>query len=66
MREEIRRYQEFSSTFSRERAARPLISYVVAPVQAEPDYTNLDRWYERDAGERVGIYVIYRVRLRPS
>lgn len=24
------------------------------------DLTNLDRWYERDAGEQVGDYVLYR------
>ena len=64
MRTEVRRYSDFIKTFSRERAARPLVSFVVAPVQAEPNYANLDRWYERDSGERVGIYVIYRLKLR--
>jgi len=66
MRAEVRRYSDFIKTFSRERAARPLVSFVVAPVQAEPNYANLDRWYERDSGERVGIYAIYRVKLRPT
>lgn len=66
MRTEVRRYSDFIKTFTRERAARPLVSFVVAPVQAEPNYANLDRWYERDNGERVGIYVIYRVKLRPA
>jgi hypothetical protein len=65
MRAEIRRYSDFIHSFSRKQAAQPLLSYVVAPVQAEPNYANLDRWYERDAGERIGIYVIYRVKLRP-
>lgn len=64
MRTELRRYAEFIRSFSRERAADPLLSYVVAPTEAEPSYANLDRWYERDGGERVGIYVIYRVKLR--
>lgn len=65
MRVEVRRYSEFLNSFSRERAADPLLSYVVAPTEAEPNYANLDRWYERDSGERVGIFVIYRVTLRP-
>jgi hypothetical protein len=65
MRAEIRSYANFIQTFSKEKAARALLSYVVAPVQAEPNYANLDRWYERDAGEHVGIYVIYRVKPRP-
>jgi hypothetical protein len=65
MRTEVRRYADFIRSFSRERAAQPLLSYVVAPTDAEPEYVNLDRWYERDRGEHVGIYVIYRVQLRP-
>jgi hypothetical protein len=64
MRAEVRRYSEFINSFSRERASHPLLSYVLAPSQAEPNYANLDRWYERDSGERVGIYLIYRLRLR--
>lgn len=65
MRAEVRNYTEFIRSFSRERAAQPLLSYVVAPTGAEPEYANLDRWYERDSGERVGVYVLYRVKLRP-
>ncbi len=64
MRAELRRYSEFIESFSAARAADPVISYVVAPIVAEPDYSNLDRWYERDKGTEVGIYRIYRVRLR--
>lgn len=30
------------------------------------DLSNLDRWYERDAGERIGSSILYRVRLRPA
>jgi hypothetical protein len=65
MRTEVRVYSDFIKAFSRERAAQPLVSFVVAPVEAEPNYANLDRWYERDSGERIGIYVIYRLKLRP-
>jgi len=64
MSNEVRNYSQFIRSFSHERAADPLLNYVVAPIQAEPNYANLDGWYERDAGEHVGIYVIYRVKLR--
>jgi hypothetical protein len=64
MREEVRRYSDFIHSFSRARAEQHLLSFVVAPVEAEPNYANMDRWYERDRGERVGIYVIYRVKIR--
>jgi hypothetical protein len=29
------------------------------------DFTNLDRWSERDAGERLGDYLLYRLKLTP-
>jgi len=38
---------------------------VIAPVKEATDFSRIDRWYERDAGERAGAYVIYRVKLRP-
>jgi hypothetical protein len=66
--EEIRmhlgNYLSYAGSFSRERAALPVLSYLVLPVDNEPDYGNLDRWYQRDAGERIGKFVIYRLKLR--
>jgi hypothetical protein len=61
---EMRGYSEFINTFDQERAAHPLLSYVAAPAWQKIDFTNLDRWYERGAGERVGEFIIYRVKLR--
>ena len=66
MRAEVRRYSEFVKSFARERAAQPALSYVVTPTEAAPNFKNLDRWYERDAGERVGRYTIYHVRLKQA
>jgi hypothetical protein len=57
-------YAEYAATFTRERAAQLPISYVVVDAEDDFDWRNLDRWYERDAGERAGRFVIYRVRLR--
>jgi hypothetical protein len=62
--QEISNYTNYLSAFDRKHAARPLISYVVTPESSQPDFSNLDRWYERDAGERAGKYIIYRVKLR--
>ncbi|HYY41904.1 MAG TPA: hypothetical protein VE775_04165, partial [Pyrinomonadaceae bacterium] len=58
-------YANFVATFDRTRAARWLITYVVVPDSLPADLTNIDRWYMRDAGERVGEFTLYRVRLRP-
>lgn len=60
----LEQYDFFLRSFSRGRAAQFVLGYVVAPAAAQPDWTNLDRWYERVHGEVVGDYVIYNVRLR--
>ncbi|HEV7682268.1 MAG TPA: hypothetical protein VGO68_09120 [Pyrinomonadaceae bacterium] len=64
-RAELRKYSDYINSFSRERAGRPTLSYVVVPTEAAPDLTNLDRWYERAPGEQAGLFTIYRVKLRP-
>lgn len=58
-------YQAYYSSFSRERAVQHILSYVIVPFDGGPDLSNLDRWYQRDKGEQVGDYILYRVRLRP-
>jgi hypothetical protein len=62
---EVERYSNYVAAFNRERAARPTLSYVVTHAEGEPNLTNLDRWYERDAGEVLGKYKLYRLKLRP-
>jgi hypothetical protein len=62
---QVAEYQTYYSSFTREQAVQHIISYVVVPVAAGPDLSNLDRWYQRDKGEQVGDYMLYRVQLRP-
>ncbi|MCA1564232.1 MAG: hypothetical protein LC803_00975 [Acidobacteria bacterium] len=63
---ETRAYAAYISSFTRERAAHTPLSYVVvAAASGQTDPGNIDRWYARDAGERVGNHTIYRVKLRP-
>jgi len=57
-------YQAYVNSFSRGAALRRPIAYAVIPADGNFDFTNLDRWYERDDGERVGDYVLYRLKLR--
>lgn len=64
-RSELRKYSEYIKSFTRERAARPTLSYVVVPTEAPSDFTNIDRWYERGPEERAGLFTVYRVKLRP-
>ena len=58
-------YAAYFAAFSREHAARPTLSFVITSADRPSALSQLDRWYARDAGERVGDYTIYRVRLRP-
>jgi hypothetical protein len=65
MREELRRYTDYSDHFSYTDATHPKLSFVLVPTgEAQPNFSNLQKWYERDVGEKVGIFTIYRVKLR--
>jgi hypothetical protein len=55
-------YQNYVDSFSREKVLQHPLAYVV--TRAEPDFSHVDLWYERDAGERIGDYTLYRVHLR--
>ena len=62
---QVAEYQAYCSSFSRAQAVEHILSYVIVPVTGGPDLSNLDRWYQRDKGEQVGDYILYRVQLRP-
>jgi hypothetical protein len=64
LRAQLARYLTFLRSFDRARATRPQLSYLIVRADGEPDYANLDHWYQRDAGERIGGFVLYRLKLR--
>jgi hypothetical protein len=61
---ELMSYARYIETFNEERAANPRLSYVITQTAGKTDLTNLERWYRRDAGERVGEFTLYRLQLR--
>lgn len=61
---EVRAYSTYVDNFSEEQARRWPLSYVVLVQGRAYDLSKLDRWYERDAGEKVGDAIVHRVRLR--
>lgn len=61
---EVNAYESFASSFSREAALKLPLGYAVVPADVEFDFSNIDLWYERDAGVRVGAYILYRLKLR--
>jgi len=57
-------YSNFVASFDRARAAHPQISFLLLASDDQVNLSNFDRWYERDQGERVGKYLLFRVRLK--
>jgi len=60
--EEVSTYQAYADSFSREKVSLHPLTYVV--TSGESNLSRVDLWYERDAGEKIGEYNLYRVRLR--
>jgi hypothetical protein len=65
MESRVQAYLAYARSFDHDRAMAPTLSYLVVPESEELDFANLDRWYERDAGEHVGGFVLYQLKLRP-
>ncbi len=62
--QEVRSYQAYADSFSRDKVLLHPLAYIVTRVEPESDFSHIDRWYERDSGERIGDYNLYRVKLR--
>ena len=60
----VKQYEEFRHNFSFEDAQSPTLSFVLIHRGVKNDLSSVDRWYERDDGEDVGEYTLYRVKLR--
>jgi hypothetical protein len=65
MPQEIQTYLNYTASFDHDRAAQAKPAYLVTTTTDDVDLSNLDRWYERDAGERIGELMLYRLKLRP-
>ncbi len=63
---QIGEYSKYKQQFSQQEAQKWALSHVVLTANRDYDLSNLDRWYERDAGQQIGDSVIYRLFLRPT
>ncbi|MDT7541383.1 MAG: hypothetical protein QOE33_1287 [Acidobacteriota bacterium] len=63
MRRAFKEVSDYAATFDRARAARFPVSYLLV-YDTAVELPNFDRWYERDAGQHAGHFMLYRVRLR--
>lgn len=60
---ELMAYARYIETFDKQRASSPRVSHVIIRTGSETNLENLDRWYQRDTGEQVGKFTIYRITL---
>lgn len=63
---EIDHYLRYKEAFSQIHAGLWPLSHVVLAADGQYDLSNLDRWYERDSGQRFGNQIVYRVRPRST
>jgi len=61
---EVSLYQAYLDSFPREKVLLRPLTYVVTRVDSSPDFSRIDRWYERDGGEKIGNYNLYRAKVR--
>jgi hypothetical protein len=61
---EVRAYGAFTNSFSRDEALKRPVTYAVSLAGDKFDFSQIDLWYERDAGQQVGAYILYRLKLR--
>jgi hypothetical protein len=62
--EEVRRYDAFYKNYSHADASQPTLSYVIVMSNLNTDLSNLERWYQLEAGENLGAYTLYKVQLK--
>lgn len=62
--QEVREYQAYANAFSLSETLRRPITYAIVPAEGNFNFANLDQWYQRDNGERVGANILYRLKLR--
>jgi len=61
---EAKEYASYVAGFDRTRANHPKLSYLLLDTQQQVDLSHLDLWYKRDAGERIGRSLLYRLTPR--
>ncbi len=66
IQEKVREYTRYIGSFNLQHSTYPRISYVVVEKNSDFDFSNLDRWYSRDAGELIGPFALYQVEHRTA
>ncbi|HEY0761027.1 MAG TPA: hypothetical protein VGD61_01515 [Pyrinomonadaceae bacterium] len=64
IRAKVDLYSTFVKNFSQDQANKWPLSYVVMLDDGDYDFTNMDHWYNRSPGEKIGNSVLYTVQLK--
>ena len=62
--EEMRKFGDYIKTFDPLKAGNPPLNYAITETSSPPNFANIDKWYERDAGDAFGKYTLFRLKLR--
>jgi hypothetical protein len=62
--QEINEYDSFISSFSLQQALKRPVTYAVISTKESFNFSRLDQFYTHDAGESIGEYRLYRLKLR--
>ncbi len=61
---EVRIYGDYIKNFNPRASPATILSYLVVPSDWNPDYTNVDKFYDRQLIERFPVYTLYSVKLK--
>ena len=61
---ESRVYDEYVKNFAATKPGVVRLNYLITSSEPQQYFDRIDEWYERDAGETFGKYVLYRLRLK--
>jgi len=64
IRVKVELYSAFVKNFSQTQANKWPLSYVIMLDDGDYDFTNMDHWYNRSPGEKIGNSVLYTVQLK--
>jgi hypothetical protein len=59
--DQVRNYETYVASFSREAALKHPLGYLVVRRDAAFDFSRIDRWYKREEAEHYGPYDLYRL-----
>ncbi|MBX3281866.1 MAG: hypothetical protein KF756_05250 [Acidobacteria bacterium] len=61
IRDEVQKFEAFTQNFSAKDAEDPRIDYLIVPEKGEANFTNIDKWYQRDAGHPTDLFTVFRL-----